>query len=88
MANYHKCVKQLSQLLTDVTMFGLACVRLCRSWKAVRAAMKADAEDAIDNMTLIDNIYRTAGLPVRQPTSVFLNTAAEFRQLVPPGKDK
>eukprot|EP00878_Enallax_costatus_P016954 GHUV01017797.1.p1 GENE.GHUV01017797.1~~GHUV01017797.1.p1 ORF type:complete len:137 (+),score=39.32 GHUV01017797.1:588-998(+) len=57
-----------------------------QSRKAVRAAMKADADDAIDNMTLIDNIYRAAGLPLRQPTSAFVGTAAEAKQLMPPSR--
>jgi hypothetical protein len=34
--------------------------------------MKADADDAIDNMTLIDSIYTAAGLGPRQPTSYFM----------------
>jgi hypothetical protein len=39
--------------------------------------MRADADDAIDNMTLIDSIYTAAGLPVRQPTSAFLKAGTQ-----------
>lgn len=39
-----------------------------RAKRAVKDAMRADADDAIDNMALIDSIYKAAGLPVRQPT--------------------
>jgi len=39
--------------------------------------MRADAEDAIDNMTLIDSIYQAAGLPRRQPTHYFLQEQSE-----------
>jgi predicted dehydrogenase len=31
-------------------------------------AVKTAPEDAIENMTVIDEIYRAAGLPVREPT--------------------
>ncbi len=48
--------------------------------------MRADADDAIDNMTLIDSIYKAAGLPPRQPTRFFLPPGGrESRSLVPPG---
>lgn len=39
--------------------------------------MRADADDAIDNMTLIDSIYRAAGLPIRQPNSYFLKSGSD-----------
>lgn len=48
--------------------------------------MAADADDAIDNMTLVDSIYRAAGLPVREPTSAFVSSRAEAEQLVPASK--
>lgn len=57
-----------------------------RAKRAVKDAMRADAQDAIDNMTLIDDLYRAAGLPLRQPTAAF--TAPGSRQaasLLPPG---
>jgi hypothetical protein len=48
--------------------------------------MRADADDAIDNMALVDSIYRAAGLPVRQPTSYFLTAGSEEAVgLVPKG---
>ncbi|MBZ4625975.1 gfo/Idh/MocA family oxidoreductase, partial [Mycobacterium avium subsp. hominissuis] len=30
--------------------------------------VKTSARDAVDNMTVIDAIYRAAGLPLRYPT--------------------
>jgi hypothetical protein len=30
--------------------------------------VKTTPEDAIENMTVIDEIYRTAGLPLREPS--------------------
>jgi hypothetical protein len=30
--------------------------------------VKTTPEDAIENMTVIDGIYRAAGLPLRQPS--------------------
>lgn len=48
--------------------------------------MRADADDAIDNMALIDSIYKSAGLPPRQPTQYFLPAGSrEAGSLVPPG---
>lgn len=55
---------------------GTAQTRLCsalrRAKRAVQAAMRADADDAVDNMQLVDEIYEAAGMPVRQPSSYFL----------------
>lgn len=48
-----------------------------RAKRAVEDAMRADAEDAIDNMTLIDSIYKAAGLPRRQPTHYFLQQQSD-----------
>lgn len=54
--------------------------------RAVQAAMRADADDAIDNMQLVDSIYQAAGMPIRQPSSYFLTTgSAEARSQLPAG---
>ena len=34
----------------------------------VEATMKTTPKDAVENMTVIDAIYRAAGLPVREPS--------------------
>ena len=47
--------------------------------------MRADARDAIDNMTLIDSLYTAAGLPLRQPTAAFLTAPRDAAELLPPG---
>lgn len=47
--------------------------------------MRADADDAIDNMRLIDNIYRAAGLPPRQPTRYFAVAGSRHAGGLPPG---
>jgi hypothetical protein len=47
--------------------YGMAwymCDRLAR--KGIRAVHRPIQEDAIENMTVIDAIYRAAGLPLRK----------------------
>jgi hypothetical protein len=62
------------------------CCSLRRAKCAVQAAMRADADDAIDNMQLVDSIYKAAGMPIRQPSSYFLTTgSAETGSQLPAG---
>jgi predicted dehydrogenase len=76
---------QLRRFITDLQVLeDKQASKQCR--RAVRDAMTADADDAIDNMTLIDSIYKAASLPVREPTSTFVSSKAEAKQLVPASK--
>jgi hypothetical protein len=47
----------------------------CRSPGTRLAAQLADAQDALDNMNLLDDIYTAAGLPLRLPTHQYLAAA-------------
>jgi hypothetical protein len=46
----------------------------------MRRVQACDEEDALDNMRLIDDIYKAAELPLRVPT-------AQWRGLPPPPAD-
>lgn len=74
------------QRLDVISLLHVLLFYCCRAKRAVQDAMRADADDAIDNMSLVDSIYRAAGLPVRQPTSYFLPAGSdEAACLLPKG---
>eukprot|EP00775_Hariotina_reticulata_P008090 gene8090-8283_t len=71
---------QLQRFITDLKVLDDGAASK-QQRKALQESMTADARDCIDNMTLIDSIYKAAGLPVRKPTKSFVQRSSKSTEV-------